>query len=191
MLKKLVTLMMVLSIFTVSAHANTVTGLKAAFDELNYSLVVEWDQKDKDFYSAQMKKFQSTLRDLQAKGLSNQQLVDFVKAEVKDKKVAKDLETAFNMISINKMSQEDASQYMVETMKRSYSAGASWNGDALLVVGVVLLIVVAAVAIGGSSGGGGNGGGYYCSEYYVCDTSCYYDYYWGYTCYDDCYYTCY
>lgn len=189
MFKKFVTLLMVVSIFTGSATASSQNGLKAAFDELNYSLVVEWDQKDKDFYTQEMKKFSAKLRELQAKGLTNSQLMDFVKSEVKDQKVAKDLETAFNMISINKMSSEEASQYMVDTMKRSYSTGASWNGDVLLYAGVALLLVAAAIALGGSSTG--TGGGYYCSDYYVCDTVCYYDYVWGYTCYDDCYWSCY
>lgn len=191
MFKKLIALMMVVSIFTVNAHAVSQNGLKAAFDELNYSLTVEWDQKDKDFYTAQMKKFSAQLRDLQGKGLTNAQLVEFVRAEVKNEKVAKDLETAFNMISINKMSSEEASKYMVETMKKSYSAGASWNGEVFIYLAIGLLIVAAAIALGGSSSGSSNGGGYYCSEVYVCDTSCYYDYYYGYTCYDDCYYTCY
>lgn len=194
MLKKLISLMLVCSMFAVSAHAASQNGLKAAFDELNYSLVVEWDQKDKDFYTAQMKKFMGTVRELQAQGLTNAQLLDFVKSEVKDARVAKDLETAFNMISINKMSSEDATKFMVESMKRSYSNGASWNGDVLLYLGVGLLVVAAAIALSGASTGGGvsnGGGGYYCTDTYICDSTCYYDYYWGYTCYDDCYWTCY
>jgi hypothetical protein len=184
------TLMMVLSIFTTQANAASQNNLKAAFDELNYSLTVDWDQKDKEFYNEQMKSFSKVLRDLQSQGLTNSQLIDFVKAEVKNEKIAKDLETAFNMISINKMSSEEASSYMVETMKKSYSAGASWNGEVFLYLAVGLLIVAAAVAVGGS-GGVRVGGGYYCTDYYVCDTNCYFDYYWGYTCYDDCYYSCY
>ena len=192
MFKKIMALMMVVSIFTVNAHAVSQNGLKAAFDELNYSLTVEWDQKDKDFYANQMKTFSGSLRDLQSKGLTNAQLVEFVKSEVKDAKVAKDLETAFNMIAINKMSSEEASKYMVETMKKSYSAGASWNGEVFIYLAVGLLIVAAAIALGGSASGSSNGGGgYYCSEVFVCDTSCYYDFFYGYTCYDDCYYSCY
>lgn len=194
MFKKLITLMMVLSIFTTSAFASSQGGLKAAFDELNYNLSVEWDQQDKEFYSEQMKKFSHSLRELQAQGLTNSQLIDFVKAEVKDERVARDLETAFNMISINKMSSQDANKYMVETMKKSYSAGASWNGGAGASVVIALLVVVAVLALAGSAGGysgGGSNGGGYCQNYWVCDTNCYYDYWWGYTCYDDCYYICY
>jgi hypothetical protein len=189
--KKLISMMMVLSIFTVHANAASQNSLKTVFDELNYSLSVEWDQKDKDFYTTQMKKFSNELRELQAKGLTNAQLIEFVKSEVKNEKVARDLETAFNMISITKMSAEEASNYMVETMKKSYSAGASWNGEVFLYLGLGVLVVAAAIALGASGGSSSGGGGYYCQQYYICDSVCYYDYYWGYTCYDDCYYTCY
>lgn len=193
MFKKMITLLMVMTIFTVHANAASQNSLKAAFDEMNYALTVEWDQKDKEFYTEQMKKFKATLNELQAKGLTNAQLVEFVKSEVKDKSIARDIETAFSMITINKMNQEDASRYMVDTMKKSYSSGASWGGEAIMYLAVGLLIVGAAVALSSSGGSSSSssGGSYYCHDYYYCDTSCYYDPYWGYTCYDDCYWTCY
>ena len=169
MFKKFITMMMVFAIFTVHAQATSQNGLKAAFDEMNYALTVEWDQKDQSFYEAQLKKFTATVRDLQKSGLTNAQMIDFAKSQVKDAKVAKDLETAFSMITINKMSSEEASRYMMDSMKRAYSNGASWNGDVLVYLAVGLLIV--ALAVGLSSSGGGSSS----SD----DT---------YTCYDDCYY---
>jgi hypothetical protein len=192
MFKKLIAMMLVLSTLTVqAANASTTDGLKAAFDELNYSLTVEWDQKDKEFHATQMKNFTASIRDLQSKGLTNAQLVDFAKSQVKNAQVAKDLETALNMIQINKMSGAEANKYILETMKKSYSAGASWNGEVFIYLAVGVLIVALAVAIAGgsSSSNGGNGGNNcYYEDVYVCDTYCYDDYY-GYTCYDDCYYT--
>jgi hypothetical protein len=188
--KKIIALMMIISVFTVNAHAVSQNGLKAAFDELNYSLTVEWDQKDKEFYATQMKKFSVTIRELQTKGLTNAQLVEFVKKEVKNEKVARDVETAFNMISINKMSQEEASNYMMETMKKSYSAGASWNGQVFIYVAVGLLIVAAAIALAGSSSSQSDG--YSCYDTLVCDPwTCYPDGWGGEICYEgDCYYEC-
>jgi Skp family chaperone for outer membrane proteins len=191
--KKLITLMMVVSIFTVQAHASTQNGLKAAFDEMNYSLTVEWDQKDKAFYETQLKKFTGVVRDLQKSGMTNAQMIDFAKAEVKDAKVAKDLETAFSMITINKMSSEDASKYMMESMKRSYSAGAAWNGDVIVYLAVGLLIVALAVGLANgnvSAGGGYAGGGYYScyDDCYYYEYSCGFGYYCeGYTCDEVCY----
>lgn len=190
MFKRLFTLMLVLSIFTVQANAATSNGLKEAFNELNYSLTTEWDQKDKAFYETQMKTFAATIRDLQAKGLTNAQLIDFAKSEVKDAKAAKDLETAMTMVQINKMSSAEASKYVLDTMKKSYSAGASWNGEVLvyLAVGVLIVALAVAIASGNASVSTGGGSNCYYDDVYVCDTYCYDDWY-GYTCYDDCYYS--
>ena len=197
MFKKFITLMMVIAIFTVQAHATTQNGLKAAFDEMNYALTVEWDQQDKNFYEGQLKKFTATVRELQKAGLTNAQMIDFAKSQVKDAKVAKDLETAFSMITINKMSSEEASRYMMDSMKRAYSNGASWNGDVLVYLAVGLLIVALAVGLsgsGGSSSGSNTGGIYTCYDNcYYYDYQCGYDY-WGwpvycesYTCDNICY----
>lgn len=188
MFKRLITLMMVLAITTTTAFANTNSGLKAAFDELNYSLTVEWDQKDKAFYNAKMEAFKSKLAESK---LTNAEMIAFVKAEVKDAKIARDMETALTMIQIQKMSRSDAANYMTETMKKSYSQGASWNGDAVLYIGLGVLLVAVALAVAAGGVSSGNGGGYYCEDVYVCDTYCYNDYYWGYTCEDDCYWSCY
>jgi hypothetical protein len=193
MLKKLIHVMLVLVIFAVQAHAATHSGLKAAFDEMNYALAVEWDQKDRAFYDAQMKKFMGQVRELQRQGLTNAQMIEFAKSEIKDQKMAKDLETAFSMITINKMSSEEASQFMIESMKRAYSSGASWTGDVLIYLAVGILIVALAVSLAGGTASGSTGGGAYCyddcyyysyqcgwdfwgpiyCERYTCDTICY------------------
>ena len=181
MFSKIFTLMMVLSIFTTSAYANSNAGLKAAFDEMNYSLSVEWDQKDKAFYEAQSAKFKKTLESLKAQGLTNEEFLAFVKIEVKNEKIAKEIETAFNMISLTKMSPADAASYMSQTMKGSYSAGASWNGDASLLIGVGVLLVVLGLAAAAGGYAGGGSGGY---------SDCYYDYYWDeYVCDYNCGYS--
>jgi hypothetical protein len=190
--KKFITMMMVVAIFTVQAHASAKDGLKAAFDEMNYSLTVEWDQKDKTFYENQLKKFTQTVRDLQKAGLTNDQMIAFAKSQVKDAKVAKDLETAFSMITINKMSSEEASKYMMDSMKRAYSNGASWSGDVFLYLGVGLLVVALAVGLangGGTQTGGSVGGGSYCvDDCYYYDYQCGYDF-WGWPVYCEAY-TC-
>ncbi len=186
MFKRLITLMMVLAITTTSAFANTNSGIKTAFDELNYSLTVEWDQKDKAFYDKKMASFKAKLAESK---LTNSEMIAFVKSEVKDAKIARDMETALNMIQLQKMSRSEAANYMTETMKKSYSVGASWNGDAVLYIGLgVLLVVVALAVVAGGATGGNGGGGAYCDDVLVCDTYCYNDYYWGYTCEEDCFY---
>ena len=194
MFKKLITLMMVVSIFTVQAHAVTENGLKQAFDEMTYS-IEQSDPSDKAAVESQLKKFTAVVRDLQKKGLSNQQMIDFAKSEIKDQKVAKDLETAMNMIKINRMDSEEASKYMLETLKGSLSKGASCNGEVFIYIAVGLLIVALAVGLanGNVSAGTGGGGYYNCyDDCYYYSYSCGYDY-WGpvycesYTCDTICY----
>ncbi len=192
MFKKLITLMMVVSIFTVQAHAATENGLKQAFNEMTYS-IEQSDPSDKAAVEANLKQFTAVVRDLQKKGLTNQQMIDFAKSEIKDAKVAKDLETAMNMIKINKMDSEEASKYMLETLKGSLSKGASWNGEVFIYIAVGLLIV--ALAVGLANGNVSAGGGSYNTCYddcYYYDYQCGYDY-WGpiycesYTCDTVCY----
>ncbi len=194
MLKKVFVLFLTLSLFSVQANAGSQYNLKTAFDELNYELTVEWDQKDKDFHERKMKEFLVTLTELQSQGLTNEELLAFVKSEVKDEKVARDLDTAFSMIFINQMTTEEASRYMVETMKKSYSSGASWSGAPILYVGLGVLLVVAAVAAvieyGKKESEGAYSGNTQCIDYYLCDAKCYYDSFGGYNCDDVCYWTC-
>ncbi len=118
-----------------------------------------------------------------SKGLTNAQLVEFIKNEVKNEKVAKDMETALSMISINNMSSSDASKYMIETMEKSYRSGASWNGSSNLLLGLGVIFILAAVLVGGATtttGGYSETCGYsvyYCGEtcygypYYYCDAN--------------------
>jgi hypothetical protein len=179
MFKKLIAFVMILSMFTVSAQASVHSGLKAAFDELNYSLNVEWDQKDQNFYKKQVRTFNESVREMMNKGLTHAEFVAFVKSEVKDQKVAKDMETALSMISINNMTSADASKYMVETMEKSYSAGASWNGRGNVLLGVGILFVLAAVLVGGTT-----------TSTYNTQTCGYSVYYCGETCYGYPYYYC-
>lgn len=193
MFKKLFSAMMIVSIFTVQAHAATNNGLKAAFDEMTYS-IEQSDPSDKAAVEANAKQFTAVVRDLQKKGLTNAQMIDFAKSEIKDQKVAKDLETAMNMIKINKMDSEEASKYMLDTLKGSLSKGASWNGEVFIYIAVGLLIVALAVGLANGNVSSGNGGGYgscYDDCYYY-DYNCGYDY-WGpiycesYTCDTVCY----
>lgn len=178
MFKKFISLMMVFSIFTVTAHASTQNGLKAAFDELNYSLNVEWDQKNQEVYKTKVAEFTATARELM-KNMSTAELVAVVKSEIKDARVAKDMETALNIIALNKMSSAEASKYMIDAMEKSFSKGASWNGAANVLLGVGILLVLVAAAAGG--------GVYYTSPSTYCGYS---SWYCGETCYGHPYYYC-
>jgi urease gamma subunit len=189
MFKKFLVSFLAFAFVTVQANAVSNNNLKTAFDELNYSLSVEWDQQDRAFYDAQMAKFTAQVQELQAKGLSNAELMEFATSNIKDKNLAKEVQNAMTLVQINKLSASEARKLLLDTVGKNYSAGASWSSDGILYGALIVLLLVAAVAGAGAGyGGGSNGGGVGCYDEYVC-----YDYYdsWGYFWYSDCYYDTY
>jgi hypothetical protein len=189
MFKKFLVSFLAFAFVTVQANAVSNNSLKTAFDELNYSLSVEWDQQDRAFYDAQMAKFTTQVQELQAKGLSNAELMEFATSNIKDKNLAKEVQNAMTLVQINKLSASEARKMLLDTVGKNYSAGASWSSDGILYGALIVLLIVAAVAGAGagvSTGNGGGGSG--CYDEYVC-----YDYYdsWGYFWYSDCYYDTY
>lgn len=173
MMIRLISALLAFAMMITTAGAST-PGLRQAIDELNYALTVEWDQKDAAVRAARLKEFNDKVAAL---NLSQEEMIAFVKSEAKDAKLASDIEAAFAVVAANKMNAAQAQKYMVETMKKSYNSGASWNGGSgglLIVVALILIIAVAASSSGGSS----SSGGYYYDDPY------YYDYYY----YDPYYY---
>lgn len=184
-MKKFISLFMLFAFVTVQANAATLNSLKTAYDELNYSLGVEWDQKDKAFYAEATKTFQDKVQELQDAGLTNAELLDFAKSQLKDENLIKEIETTLTLVQVNMLSQKEARKMMVDTLEKSYSQGASWSSAGGIILGAVLLAVILAAAL---AGGGSTGGGYGCYDDYVC-----YDYYdgWGFYWYTDCWYETY
>jgi hypothetical protein len=187
--KRLIALMMVLSIFTATANATPNSDLKTAYQELRYALDVEWDQKDKGFVADQTKKFNDTVRELQLSGkLNNADMLEFIKAEVKDPNIQRDIEIAFSKVFIEKMSPSQAAKMMEDTLaQHAFNRGASWNGNVAysIIVGLVVVALVVAAATGNLVVVVPS-----CRYVDVCETTCYYDS-WGFRrCYDNCWTEC-
>ena len=182
MFKKLFAFSMIFCFLVVNVNAGTNNNLKAAFDDLNYALSVDWDQTNQDFYKSQMDKFNSTLNSLQAQGLTNQEMIDFTLSQLKDAKAQKDLQTALTMVQINKMSPKEAQKYVTDVMNKSYSRGASWGGEVIVGAVVLVLIVAVALIVAGKARVNDDQG---CYEVYTCE-----DYCSGGFCYEDCGYEC-
>lgn len=180
MFTRLLTLMMVFCLFTVQANAATNNSLKAAFDELNYSLTVDWNQTDRAFYNQQMDNFSNKVKDLRAEGLTNQELVEFTISQVKDQRMAQDLRTALTMVTVNKLTGVEAQKYVTDAMNKSYSQGASWGGE-VIVAGLVLIVIIAVAALATGNARVSDD----CYQVYRC-----YDYCSGFVCAEDCGYEC-
>ena len=74
--------------------------LKTAFDQLNFSLQVEWDQKDKKFYNSKVKEFHDQISNLQKQGLKNTEILEFIKRNIKDQNIASDIDELYETIKV-------------------------------------------------------------------------------------------
>jgi hypothetical protein len=111
--------------------ASNVEGLKALVDEYNYTMTVEWNQKDASFAHEQDEKLKSGLTQLLNSGLT------------KD-----DFSQAFPSVNFNELeseilmtdlSTETAIKDFALKSRQSYKKGASWNGDAAGFFAAVML----------------------------------------------------
>jgi hypothetical protein len=148
MFKRISVLLVAMLIFTTNSFAASQSGLKEAFNEFNYSVSVEWDQKDKAFYDQQVKKLQAEMQVQQANGVTNADLVQFVISESKNESLKKDLSLVLLQMKINQMSQAEALAIVKDKLNKTYAEGASWSGrgDQIIIGLVVVLVAVWAVA---------------------------------------------
>ena len=72
--------------FNVMAASGTVQELERALDEYQYSLTVEWDQKDAAFMTEKTEAFYQTLAVLMQKGLTEKEIMDLVAKKSKNPK---------------------------------------------------------------------------------------------------------
>src|SRR5688572_11561646 len=79
-------------------------GLKNLFDEFHYSLNVEWDQEDKNFYNQIEDKFQKGLEELRNKGMTQEELINFTSHQFKDAKMKSDFEHLTLQLKVNHLS---------------------------------------------------------------------------------------
>lgn len=186
-MKRLVSLVLLVALFSVQANAASSNSLKDVFKTFSTELS-RWNQKDKAKYAEITKNFQDDIAELQKSGLSNAELLNFAKSEVKDENVRKELETALTLIQVNMLSEKEARKLIINTLEKSTTEGANWSSSGTIVIASVLLVVVVAAVIAGGGTVSVGSGGYGCYDEYVC-----YDYYdsWGYYWYTDCWYETY
>lgn len=140
-MKRLLVLLLTCILFTAQVHAATNNGLKVAFDEFNYSLSVEWDQKDQAFHDKKVAEFKASLESMYANGLTNVDVINFMAAETKNETLKKDLEILSVNLALNKYSQNESFELVQKALGRYYSQGSSWMPERgqLLTYGVALL----------------------------------------------------
>ncbi len=176
MFKKIIFVFFALSIFTSHSIAGNEASIKQLLDELNYSLTVEWDQKDKSFYNAQVLQFNEGVKKLKAQGVTTNEMFRSVLESIKDKNLAREVEEIRMKLNLKLVSESQAIDMLKDAQNRSYSRGANWFWDSEAIPwvagGLFLAVILAAGILGGfSTEGGGSSNGSTCYDESVCTSS--------------------
>lgn len=177
-----VALMMVAVIPTTQAMAQN-ASVENAINELNYTLSVEWDQKDPAVKKAAYEKFSAEIAQLQAQGVSNDEIYSTIKSKVLTAQAGKDVDAIIGLAKSGRISAQEAQKQLGQYLSKAEARGANWSSGATLgAVGITLVIVgllALAIASGGSVGVTYvETCGYYCSDW-----DPYYGWYDYYCCY--------
>ena len=151
---KLITLFLCLAFLShpVSAAPEARQSLKLLFDELNYSLSVEWDQKDQTFYKEKTGNFEKGLEELRKQGLSNEELLTFARTQIKNGQTQGEFDSLMLMLKADSLNPSEANKMVNDLVRKNYSQGANWSGDPVAIgLGIVLVGLIALIIIGANN----------------------------------------
>ncbi|MFG1503810.1 hypothetical protein ACRXCV_05695 [Halobacteriovorax sp. GFR7] len=126
MLRKLAA--MALVCFSFSALANIEAKIAPIFEEVEFKLSVEWDQKDQNFYNETVKSFEKQLGDLAQEGITPSEVLNYLQANIKDKKVASELSNLVGSIDVENMTLEESKSLIQDYVDGMKNTGANYSG---------------------------------------------------------------
>lgn len=138
-------LMMTLNSFAASAGKNDLTQV---FDDYQYSVTVDWDQKDEKALTELTNAFYKNLDLLMLeKGMDVNEIEKLLEARIKDKKLVEATKLKLRLIGSNP-SRADVIKFLAEEGKQMYAHGSSWNGEAVAIYSFgIVFVAIAAYAI--------------------------------------------
>lgn len=126
--------------FNVMASTGTVQELERVLDDYQYSLSVEWDQKDSEFYDVKTKEFFGKLeRLIKEEGLTQDQMMSLIEKKANNPSVINALKLKLSLLDQGS-STDDLVALIKDSTKDLYSQGASWNGQVVYTVIAGLLV---------------------------------------------------
>ena len=150
MFKRLALLALTMVLFATQSFAVTNNGLKAAFDELTFTMEYDGAALDPVAKEEALAHFTKQVDVLRLEGLTNQELVDFVQSQVKDSAIKKEIAATYALIQTEKMSQEEVRGLLNTMSSKIYAKGASWSGDTgttFLIVGLLAVVIAVSLLI--------------------------------------------
>lgn len=148
-MKKFLSLVLAFS-FSLSAFASSgsVQGLDQLLNEYEYSMALEWDQKDLRARSEIVNRMSADLKALMAsEQVSKQDLISVIQKRVKSKNNLEALKLKASLLPEN-LSQEQQLETLLQSLN-SGAQGASWNSrtGTIAVVSIVGLYLAAMVLV--------------------------------------------
>ncbi len=143
-MKKIFTVFLLLTLCLQSfAATGGADDLARAFDDYQYAVTVDWDQKDQASLKAITEAFYSRIDKLsQENGTTAAGLEKLIDQKVKDPAVLAALRVKIQLLGKN-ATREQVLEMLKNESKNLYQNGASWNGEAVMTYS--LIIVVAAL----------------------------------------------
>lgn len=154
-MKRIISLILCLSIFSTSLMASPeeVRGIREAMREFNYALEVEWDQRDQNFYHAQVELFNERIEQLKLNNISKKEALTSILAEAKNGPFKNSVQELLKQIDIEKLPPQEVQNLFVELAQRERAKGANWIGDVevympfILAFGAIVAITVLLVVL--------------------------------------------
>ncbi len=134
-----------------SSHRNMISK---TFNDFRYKMTVELDPSDTQYKAKAMEDFKNRMADLQAKGISSEEVMDYMRSSVLDSSTRADFDLMLSSLNLDKVSSEEAGNLAMRFMAAKYQQGASYSGGgranykaALIVIGVIIVGVVTYLVI--------------------------------------------
>lgn len=131
--------------FTMNVFASVgpIQKFEKSLDSYNYTLSVEWDQKDEAFKKEATKKFLSEIKSLiENENLNKEDVIFLLEKKVNNKETIEAIKLRTSLLGDIRTSNEFAETIM-NSSEDFYSRGASWNGTVKVVAISALVLTVA------------------------------------------------
>ncbi len=117
-------------------------GLQEAFNEYEYAITVEWDQKDKAMEEKINKEFYSKVDGLFKKeGMTAAAVEEFLASRVHDKAKLASIKAQANLLSLEADSSADLAALLSKAAPDMGLSGTSWNGSTVVLqIGALVLL---------------------------------------------------
>ncbi len=131
MLKKIICIMILSQLFLGTAYASGTDTLKSAFDELTYSLTVEWDQKEPEFARKAISNFRNDIA-----GATDEEKKIFFKSLLQNR-ADQEAENFVIALKNNSLSQTEAMNELNNVIAVAYNQGASFAPTKKIIIGIL------------------------------------------------------